>query len=184
VRLSSVSPIKSPLVRPCGDCRRDQLRFWRGRLWAEPRMAYGDRSGLRSHHCLSLRARSGDADVDDGGRWRGARSGVLIKNAEALERIGKVNAISWTRQERSQKDDPKSRSRAAPSFDATELLRIAASVEQQASILLPKPSSPRRKTAGLTLSKVTDFDLSAGKGVDCQCSMADEVTIGHAAFPQ
>ena len=52
-----------------------------------------DRRGLRAHHRLPLRARPGDADVDHGRRRQGRRAGVLIKSAEALERMEKVDTL-------------------------------------------------------------------------------------------
>ncbi len=51
----------------------------------------GGRCG--AHHRLSLRARSRHAHVDHGGVGRGAQAGVLIKNAEALEHMEKVDTI-------------------------------------------------------------------------------------------
>ena len=51
------------------------------------------RGSLGSHHRLPLRAWSRDADVDHGRRRQGRAAGVLIKNAEALERFEKVDTL-------------------------------------------------------------------------------------------
>ena len=40
-----------------------------------------------------MRARPRDADVDHGRRRAGREAGVLIKNAEALERLEKVDTL-------------------------------------------------------------------------------------------
>src|SRR6185437_14806503 len=70
---------------------------------------------------------------------------------------------------------------AAPAFDATELLRIAASVEQASEHPLANAIVTEAKDRSLTLSKVTGFDSPAGKGV---IGVVDghDVTIGHAPF--
>lgn len=56
--------------------------------------------GARSHcgcvgpdYCLSLRAGAGHADVDNGGGGQRSPCRVLIRNAEALERLEKVDTL-------------------------------------------------------------------------------------------
>ena len=57
-------------------------------------MAYGlARGDLGADHRLPLRAGPGDADVDHGRRRARRSGGILIKNAEALERLEKVDTL-------------------------------------------------------------------------------------------
>ena len=49
--------------------------------------------GRGADHRVPVRARPGDADGDHGRHGRGASAGVLIKNAEALERLEKVDTL-------------------------------------------------------------------------------------------
>ena len=65
--------------------------------------------GARSHcgcvgpdYCLPLRTGTGHTDVDNG-VGKGARAGVLIRNAEALERLEKWTRWLSTKQARSRK---------------------------------------------------------------------------------
>ena len=65
-------------------------------VWAifgpEPRLAYAlSQRGGRADYRLSMRARARHADVDHGRRRARGEEGVLIKNAEALEALEKVD---------------------------------------------------------------------------------------------
>ena len=72
------------------------LAFVAWAIWGpEPRLAYALIAAVSvAHHRLSLRARPRHADVDQGRRRHAARgAGVLIKKAEALERMEKVDTL-------------------------------------------------------------------------------------------
>jgi Cu+-exporting ATPase len=116
------------------------------------------------------------------GVGRGAQSGVLIKNAEALERLEKVNAIVVDKTGTLTEGEPKVTAvSAVPSFDATELLRIAASIEKASEHPLAEAIVAEAKTRGLELSKVTGFDSPVGKGVIGTVDGHDAL-IGNSAF--
>jgi Cu+-exporting ATPase len=116
------------------------------------------------------------------GIGRGAQNGVLIKNADALERMEKVNAIVVDKTGTLTEGKPKVTALVTvPSFDATEVLRIAASIEQASEHPLANAIVAEAKSRGLNLSNVTDFDSPVGKGVIGVVDGRD-VAVGHAAF--
>src|ERR1051326_5715784 len=116
------------------------------------------------------------------GVGRGAQCGVLIKNAEALERMEKVNTIVVDKTGTLTEGKPKVTAVAvAPAFDTTELLRMAASIEQASEHPLANAIVAEAKSRGLSLSNVTGFDSPAGKGVIGVLDGRD-VTIGRADF--
>ena len=85
-----------------GSCRRSSLvaivdvrRLGAGRPAAAARLRAGQR-GRGADHRLPVRARAGDADVDHGRRRaRAPTTGVLFRNAEALEIAG-ARSTRWS----------------------------------------------------------------------------------------
>ena len=115
------------------------------------------------------------------GVGRGAQAGVLVKNAEALERLEKVTTSSWTRPARSPKANRGS-SKSVPlaGFDDAKLLRAAASVEQQSEHPLAAAIVAGAKERGLALP-AKDFGSTTGGGVQ-RTSDGREVLVGQARF--
>ena len=75
------------------------------------------------------------------GVGRGAQSGVLIKNAEALEHMEKVDTLVVDKTGTLTEGKPAVTAIVpANGFSETDVLRLAASVERRASILWPWPS--------------------------------------------
>jgi Cu+-exporting ATPase len=100
------------------------------------------------------------------GVGRGARSGVLIKNAEALERFEKVDTIVVDKTGTLTEGSPKVVAvRAAPGQSEAELLRLAASLERSSQHPLAAAIVAAAHGRGLTLAQATDFDAPTGKGV-------------------
>jgi Cu+-exporting ATPase len=100
------------------------------------------------------------------GVGRGAQSGVLIKNAEALERFEKVDTLVVDKTGTLTEGKPAVTAvRPAPGFDADTLLRLAASLERSSEHPLAAAVVAAAKEKGLTLTDATDFDAPAGKGV-------------------
>jgi Cu2+-exporting ATPase len=56
-------------------------------------LIYGFINAVAVFYCLSLCFRISYTYVSNGGVGKGAQSGVLIKNAEALENMNKVNVL-------------------------------------------------------------------------------------------
>jgi Cu+-exporting ATPase len=100
------------------------------------------------------------------GVGRGARSGVLIKNAEALERFEKVDTIVVDKTGTLTEGSPKVVAvRAVPGQSEAELLRLAASLERGSQHPLAAAVVAAARERGLTLAQATDFDAPTGKGV-------------------
>ncbi|MBS0360773.1 MAG: heavy metal translocating P-type ATPase, partial [Proteobacteria bacterium] len=100
------------------------------------------------------------------GVGRGAHAGVLIKNAEALERFEKIDTLVIDKTGTLTEGRPAVTAIAAASgFDETELLRLAASLERGSEHPLADAILRAAKDRNLTLSEAQDFDSPVGKGV-------------------
>ena len=100
------------------------------------------------------------------GVGRGAQAGVLIKNAEALERFEKIDTLVIDKTGTLTEGRPAVTAiQPAPGFDETELLRLAASLERGSEHPLADAILRAARNRGLRLSEATDFDSPVGKGV-------------------
>ncbi|PKH41768.1 Cu+-exporting ATPase [Nocardioides alpinus] len=116
------------------------------------------------------------------GVGRGAQMGVLIKNAEALERMEKVNTLVVDKTGTLTEGRP-SVTHIGPvdAFEADELLRLAAGVERASEHPLAQAIVNAANDKHLTIPTVTDFDSPVGRGV---VGVVDgrTVTLGSADF--
>ncbi|MGE3249683.1 MAG: copper-translocating P-type ATPase [Hyphomonadaceae bacterium] len=100
------------------------------------------------------------------GVGRGARAGVLIKNAEALERFEKVDTLVLDKTGTLTEGKPAVvATRTAQGFDEAEMLRLAASLENQSEHPLARAIVEAAHARGISLSEASDFDSPTGKGV-------------------
>jgi Cu+-exporting ATPase len=100
------------------------------------------------------------------GVGRGAQAGVLIKNAEALERMEAVDTIVVDKTGTLTEGKPKVVAiRTAPSHSEDEVLRLAASLERSSQHPLGAAVVEAARSRGLDLADARDFDAPAGKGV-------------------
>jgi P-type Cu+ transporter len=100
------------------------------------------------------------------GVGRGAQSGVLIKNAEALERMEKIDTLVIDKTGTLTEGKPKVVAvKPAPGFDETKVLQLAASVERGSEHPLAAAIVAAAAERNLELSPVHDFDSPVGKGV-------------------
>ena len=100
------------------------------------------------------------------GTGRGAHSGVLIKNAEALEILEKVDTLVVDKTGTLTEGRPRlNKVEAAPGFDQAEVLRLVASLERGSEHVLAAAILGGAKERDLTLAEVTDFHSHTGKGV-------------------
>jgi Cu+-exporting ATPase len=99
------------------------------------------------------------------GVGRGARLGVLIKNAEALELMEKVDTLVVDKTGTLTEGQP-SVTQVVPAtgFEGYELLRLAAGVERASEHPLGRAIVKAATDAGLTIPDVTAFDSPTGKG--------------------
>jgi Cu+-exporting ATPase len=100
------------------------------------------------------------------GVGRGARSGVLIKSAEALERFEKVDTLVLDKTGTLTEGRPRVVAvMTAPGFAEDELLRLAASLERSSEHPLATAILAAAKERGLELVEASEFDSPSGKGV-------------------
>jgi Cu+-exporting ATPase len=116
------------------------------------------------------------------GVGRGAQMGVLIKNAEALERLEKIDVLVI--------DKTGTLTEGAPSLqtivpmeemEENELLRLAASIEQASEHPLGEAIVAAAKARALALEPVSDFDSIGGKGA-VGIAAGHRIVLGNAAI--
>ena len=116
------------------------------------------------------------------GVGRGAQSGVLIKNAESLERMEKVDTLVVDKTGTLTEGKPAVTAIiTAEGVEETELLRLAASVEQASEHPLAAAIVNAAKTRDISLAKVMGFDSPIGKGA---IGMVERkrIVLGNAKF--
>ena len=97
---------------------------------------------------------------------RGAAAGVLIKNAEALEVLEKVDTLVVDKTGTLTEGKPRLTSLIAlPSFTQSDLLRMAASLERASEHPLAAAIVSGAKEKGVTFANAEQFDSIPGKGV-------------------
>lgn len=100
------------------------------------------------------------------GTGRGASMGVLIKNAEALEIMEKVDTLVVDKTGTLTEGKPRlTQVIAADGVDESELLRLAASLERGSEHPLAGAILAGARERGLTLEEVRDFESITGHGV-------------------
>lgn len=101
------------------------------------------------------------------GTGRGATAGVLVRNAEALELLEKMNVLVVDKTGTLTEGKPKLTSvvPVAGGFSESELLQFAASVEQASEHPLAGAIVAGAKGRGLALEKASGFQSITGKGV-------------------
>jgi Cu+-exporting ATPase len=116
------------------------------------------------------------------GVGKGAQNGVLIKNAEALERFEKVDTLVVDKTGTLTEGKPAVAAIVPDEGISTEeLLRLAASVEQASEHPLAAAIVAAAKARSLVLGKVTDFDSPTGKGA-IGVVEGKRVALGNAKF--
>ena len=112
----------------------------------------------------------------------GARAGVLIKNAEALERMEKVDTLVIDKTGTLTEGRPAViQIHAASGFDEAELLRLAASVERLSEHPLADAIVAQARQRNIALAPAGDFDSPTGKGVIGTVENR-RLALGNAAF--
>src|SRR3546814_5653808 len=100
------------------------------------------------------------------GVGRGAQAGVLIKNAEALERFEKVDTLVIDKTGTLTEGKPRVVAvETGDEIGEDELLRIAASLERSSEHPLAAAIIEAAKERELKLPDAEDFDAPTGKGV-------------------
>ncbi len=116
------------------------------------------------------------------GVGRGAGLGVLIKNAEALERMEKVDTLVVDKTGTLTEGKPSVTSIVvAPGFDEDEVLRLAAAVERASEHPLALAIVAAAQERKVPSAGVTDFDSPTGKGAVGTVE-GKRVTLGSGRF--
>lgn len=116
------------------------------------------------------------------GIGRGAQFGVLIKNADVLERLEKVDILVVDKTGTLTEGKP-AVTVIVPLGEHNEVavLRLAASVEQASEHPLATAIIQAAERRGLELAKVSDFDAPSGKGVVASVE-GKRVALGNVKF--
>ena len=116
------------------------------------------------------------------GTGRGASEGILIRNAEALEVMAKVDTLVIDKTGTLTEGKPKVTSVVtANGFAENEVVRIAASLERGSEHPLAGAVLAAAKDRGIDLGEVTDFSSETGKGVRGTFE-GKTVGVGNAAL--
>ncbi len=116
------------------------------------------------------------------GVGRGARMGVLIKNAEALERMEKVDLLVVDKTGTLTEGKPRVTTiRPVAALQEDELLRLCAGLEQASEHPLAAAIVAAARERGLGLDTVEDFDSPTGRGVIGKVA-GRAVALGNAGY--
>jgi Cu+-exporting ATPase len=115
------------------------------------------------------------------GVGRGARAGILIKNAEALETLEKVDTLVVDKTGTLTEGKPRVMSYSQALVDDPELLRLAASLERASEHPLGAAVVDAAVSRGLKLSQPEEITSVTGKGI---VGVVDErkVAVGSLAL--
>jgi len=118
------------------------------------------------------------------GVGRGAQAGVLIKNAEALERMEKVDTLVIDKTGTLTEGRPAVTAIvAAEGFIETDILRLAASVERASEHPIAHAIVAAAESRGVALAPVDSFDSPTGRGALGNVD-GRRIVLGNARFLQ
>ncbi|WP_425475548.1 heavy metal translocating P-type ATPase [Mesorhizobium quangtriensis] len=113
---------------------------------------------------------------------RGAQAGVLIKDAEALERFANVDTLIVDKTGTLTEGRPKLTDvMAADGFDESDLLALSAGLERGSEHPLAEAIAEGAEARGLAISAASDFEAITGKGVSGTVD-GRRVALGNAAM--
>jgi P-type Cu+ transporter len=116
------------------------------------------------------------------GVGRGAHAGVLIKNAEALERMERIDTLVVDKTGTLTEGKPKVVAIVpANGFQENDILRLAASVERASEHPLADAILRAAKDRSLDLNDAKEFDSPTGKGVTGKVD-GKSIALGNSKF--
>jgi Cu+-exporting ATPase len=116
------------------------------------------------------------------GVGRGAQAGVLIKNAEALERMERVDTLVVDKTGTLTEGKPAVTAIVpAAGFEEAEILRLAASVERASEHPLALAIVEAAELRGVATAPVSDFDSPVGRGA-LGTVEGRRIVLGNAKF--
>jgi Cu+-exporting ATPase len=115
---------------------------------------------------------------------RGATQGVLFRDAAAIENLRKIDTLIVDKTGTLTEGKPAfDRAVPAPGYEADEVLRIAASLDQGSEHPLAGAIVRAARDRGLKLAKPENFESSSGIGVRGQVA-GHQVALGNTALMQ
>jgi Cu+-exporting ATPase len=116
------------------------------------------------------------------GTGRGASAGVLVRNAEALERLERVDTLVVDKTGTLTEGRPRVVAvRPVAGAEEADVLRHAAAVEQGSEHPLASAVIGAARERGLTWAKETTFESVTGRGVRGRVG-SSEILVGNAAM--
>jgi Cu2+-exporting ATPase len=116
------------------------------------------------------------------GVGKGAKNGILIKNAEALENLNKVNVLVTDKTGTLTEGKPVVQKIGTfDQYTETEVLQLAASLNQNSTHPLAEAIIKKAKEKGLSLEQASNFENISGKGVYGQTG-GKEVLVGNESL--
>ncbi|MBA7608034.1 Copper-exporting P-type ATPase [subsurface metagenome] len=113
------------------------------------------------------------------GTGKGAQNGILIRSAEALETVHKLNTLVLDKTGTITKGQPSLTDVVlVDSIDADELLRLVASAERPSEHPLGQAIIQGAKDKGLELAEPSDFESVTGKGIKVSVD-GHQVLVGN-----
>lgn len=118
------------------------------------------------------------------GIGQGARLGVLIRNAEAIEKLASLTVLAVDKTGTLTEGKPVLTEvvmRAGLPFEADEMLRLAAALERQSEHPLARAVLMAAEAKGIRLPEVTGFVATPGGGISGEVE-GRRVVVGKAGF--
>ncbi len=115
------------------------------------------------------------------GVGRGAQSGILIRDAEALERMERIDTLVIDKTGTLTEGKPKVVAVIAKDMNENELLRLAASVERGSEHPLAYAILNAAKDREIKLADVSGFESSTGKGAVATIE-GKKISVGNDAL--
>ena len=99
---------------------------------------------------------------------RAAEYGILIKNGDTLENAGQIDVAAFDKTGTITEGKPEVDDIIPYGIDDDELIRLAASVEQNSTHPIAKAIVNKSKELGLELNQTTEFENITGKGLKAE----------------
>ncbi len=115
------------------------------------------------------------------GNGKGAKNGILFKNAVSLEQVGKAQIIALDKTGTITQGKPSVTDIIPYSISETELLTLAYSLEKQSEHPLSKAIIKKAQELNITPNAVTEFEAVAGNGLKALCGK-DILKGGNLSF--
>ncbi len=115
------------------------------------------------------------------GCGKGAKNGILFKNASALEGLGKITAIALDKTGTLTEGKPTVTDIIPYGISEKELLKLSFSLELKSEHPLAKAIVQKAQSQAVTPFGITDFNTHAGHGLEGKID-GKEIVGGNAAF--